>query len=110
MNRVNLAFNDAELEVVEAAAGRAGMRTGSWAARQVMAVAQEVLVPVSADAGDVLRELIEARVRLRETTVLAGRLAPADPGVPELLAELRAAVARVDEATVRVMRERRSRA
>ncbi|WP_329191512.1 MULTISPECIES: hypothetical protein [unclassified Streptomyces] len=38
-------------------------------AASVMAVAQHVLVPVSADRGDVLRELLRARASLREIAV-----------------------------------------
>lgn len=114
--RVNLSFNDAELEVVRLAAGREGMSPASWAGRQVMAVAQHVLVPVSRDAGDVLRELVQARVNLRETVAALRALTAAGPpvaGVPESAATVveaaLAAVARVDEATVAVMRERRPR-
>ncbi|MFD6115283.1 hypothetical protein ACFWG0_35030 [Streptomyces yangpuensis] len=95
----------------------------SWAGRQVMAVAQHVLVPVSRDAGDVLRELVAARVHLRETVTALRALAvaelpavagpPAAAGGPAAAAEVVAraleAVARVDAAMVAVMRERRSR-
>ncbi|MCY0944768.1 hypothetical protein [Streptomyces antarcticus] len=84
--RANLSFNDAELEVVRLAAGREGMSPASWAGRQVMAVAQHVLVPVSRDAGDVLRELVQARVHLRETVAALRALTAADPpvaGLPE---------------------------
>lgn len=118
--RVNLSFNDAELEVVRLAAGREGMSPASWAGRQVMAVAQHVLVPVSRDAGDVLRELIQARVHLRETVSALRALTATAAAVGEpaagawesaavVVGEALRAVARVDEATVRVMRERRPR-
>ncbi|MYV74554.1 hypothetical protein GT352_11490 [Streptomyces sp. SID1046] len=114
--RVNLSFNDAELEVVRLAAGREGMSPASWAGRQVMAVAQHVLVPVSRDAGDVLRELIAARVHLRETVTALRALAavgpPADGGpatAADGVARALDAVAQVDEATLQVMRERRPR-
>ncbi|MFI1948626.1 hypothetical protein ACH46F_32850 [Streptomyces virginiae] len=113
---MNLSFNETELEVVRLAAGREGMSPASWAGRQVMAVAQHVLVPVSRDAGDVLRELIAARVHLRETVTALRALAVAGPSaavLPEPAADVVAraleAVARVDEATVAVMRERRPR-
>ncbi|MFE5723291.1 hypothetical protein [Streptomyces erythrochromogenes] len=113
---MNLSFNDAELEVLRLAAGREGMSPASWAGRQVMAVAQHTLVPVSRDAGDVLRELIAARVHLRETVTALRALAAADPpatDLPDTAADVVAraldAVARVDAATVAVMRERRSR-
>ncbi|MEU9800771.1 hypothetical protein [Streptomyces sp. NPDC051000] len=118
--RVNLSFNDAELEVVRLAAGREGMSPASWAGRQVMAVAQHMLVPVSRDAGDVLRELIQARVHLRETVTALRALTATVPavgepaaGVPESAAavveQALKVVARVDSATAQVMRERRPR-
>ncbi|MGW1641568.1 hypothetical protein [Streptomyces lavendulae] len=113
---MNLSFNDTELEVVRLAAAREGMSPASWAGRQVMAVAQHVLVPVSRDAGDVLRELVQARVHLRETVAALRSLTATDPpvaGVAESAAsvveEALKAVARVDAATVAVMRERRPR-
>ncbi|MFE2849948.1 hypothetical protein ACFXJO_02300 [Streptomyces lavendulae] len=111
-----MSFSDAELEVVRLAAGREGMASAAWAGRQVMAVAQHTLVPVSRDAGNVLRELVQARVHLRETVVALRLLAAAGSpvtGLPEAAAAgveaALAAVARVDEATVAVMRERRAR-
>ncbi|MFD3678230.1 hypothetical protein [Streptomyces sp. NPDC058613] len=113
---MDLSFNEAELEVVRLAAGREGMSPAAWAGRQVMAVAQHVLVPVSRDAGDVLRELVQARVHLRETVAALRVLTAADPpvaGLPEsaatVLAQALGAVARVDEATAAVTRERRPR-
>ncbi len=77
--RVGVAFSPAELAVVRTAAGREGMASAAWAGRQVMAVAQHALVPVSRDASDVLRELIAARVHLRETVTALRALAAADP-------------------------------
>ncbi|MFJ9508074.1 hypothetical protein ACIRPZ_30325 [Streptomyces anulatus] len=136
-NRVNMSFNDTELSVVSAAANRDGdLALGAWAARQVMAVAQHTLIPVSADTGDVLRELIRSRAHLQETlTALRTLTTPtvpfpvvlgtpaerpcaalpnaAAPVLPEkvrvVLEAALEAVRRVDEATVRVMRERRPR-
>ncbi|SDC98894.1 hypothetical protein [Streptomyces sp. AmelKG-A3] len=145
--RLYVQFDDTELEVIHTAARREGMAPAAWAGRQLMAVAQEVLVPVSRDAGDVLRELVEARVRLRETVSALRALtgppsaepavctsAPgasgtptpgasgtptpgasgtptpgAVPGAALVLEEALRAVSRVDQATVQVMRERRSR-
>lgn len=130
-HRFYVSFDDAELEVVRTAAGREEMATAAWAGRQLMAVAQHVLVPVSRDADDVLRELVTARVRLRETIAALRTLtAPTPPAtapsapvpgtvpgttdtlpgaVEVVLEEALRAVSRVDEATVRVMRERRPR-
>ncbi|WP_446041128.1 hypothetical protein [Streptomyces sp. SID1121] len=84
-NRFYMVFDDTELEVVRAAAGREGMAPAAWAARQLIAVGQQVLVPVSQDAGDVLRELVQARVQLRETVRAVRALpdpAPAEPVRP----------------------------
>ncbi|MEU6315690.1 hypothetical protein [Streptomyces sp. NPDC047014] len=107
-----MAFTPAELAVVRTAADREGMSAAGWVGRQVMAVAQHVLVPVSADRADVLRELVTARAGLREIAVRLDALnadATAPAGWEGLLAEVRAAVVRVDAATVAVMRERRAR-
>ncbi|MEU8102063.1 hypothetical protein [Streptomyces rubiginosohelvolus] len=68
------------------------MALGAWAGRQLMAVAQEALVPVSRDAGDVLRELIRSRLHLhlQETVAALHALAtpappfPVAPGTPPL--------------------------
>ncbi|MFJ9549341.1 hypothetical protein [Streptomyces erythrochromogenes] len=83
----------------------------SWAGREVMAVGQHVLVPVSRDAGDVLRELIAARVHLRETVTALRALAAAGPPAASLSATAADVVARALEAVARVavMRERRPR-
>ncbi|MFJ3928542.1 hypothetical protein [Streptomyces sp. NPDC090022] len=110
--RIGVAFSPAELAVVRAAAGREGMSAAGWVGQQVMAVAQHVLVPVSADRADVLRELVRARAGLREIAVRLDALAADGAvrvGLEEVVADARAAVVRVDEATVAVMRERRAR-
>ncbi|WP_234435814.1 hypothetical protein [Streptomyces sp. NRRL F-2747] len=119
-----MAFTPAELAVVRAAAVREGMSVAGWVGRQAMSVAQHVLVPVSADRADVLRELVQARAGLREVAVRLDALDALDAldvldvldadgaattVVEGVLADARAAVVRVDEATVAVMRERRAR-
>ncbi|MFI1653266.1 hypothetical protein ACH4XT_40985 [Streptomyces avidinii] len=111
-----MSFSDTELAVVRTAAEREGMASAAWAGRQVMAVAQHVLVPVSRDAGDVLRELVQARVHLRETVAALRSLTATNQsgaGLPESAAtvveDTLKAVARLDAATVQVMRERRPR-
>ncbi|MEV7416493.1 hypothetical protein [Streptomyces sp. NPDC089919] len=119
-----MAFTPAELAVVRAAAGCEGMSAAGWVGQQVMAVAQQVLVPVSAARADVLRELVTARAGLREIAVRLDALGAAGEagasgaeggdgaagaGLGEVLAGARAAVVRVDVATVAVMRERRAR-
>ncbi|MFE2503505.1 hypothetical protein [Streptomyces rubiginosohelvolus] len=136
-NRVNMSFDDTEMEVIRTAARRDGqMALGAWAGRQLMAVAQEALIPVSRDAGDVLRELIRSRLHLQETVAALHALAtpappfPVAPGTPPsrprtalphtpdpaladpvraVVTQALEAIGRVDEATVQVMRERRSR-
>uniref|UniRef100_UPI000BF042DB hypothetical protein n=1 Tax=Streptomyces sp. gb14 TaxID=1827753 RepID=UPI000BF042DB len=117
-------------------ARREGQAAGAWAGRQLMAVAQETLIPVSRDAGDVLRELIRSRLHLQETVAALHALAtpaapfPVAPGTPPLrprtalphtpepalpdpvrtvVTQALEAIGRVDEATVQVMRERRPR-
>ncbi|MEV8450472.1 hypothetical protein [Streptomyces parvus] len=135
--RLYITYTDAELKVVTTAARRDGqMALGAWAGRQLMAVAQETLIPVSRDAGDVLRELIRSRLHLQETVAALHALAtpavpfPVAPGTPvsrprtalphtvdpalpdpvrTVLTQALDAIGRVDEATVQVMRERRSR-
>lgn len=136
-NRVNMSFNDTELSVVSAAAHRDGeLALGAWAARQLIAVAQHTLIPVSADTGDVLRELIRSRAHLQETltalrtlttptvpfpvvfstpaqrpsAALPNAVTPVLPDTVRVVVEAAlSAVRRVDEATVQVMRERRPR-
>ncbi|MFJ9113580.1 hypothetical protein [Streptomyces sp. NPDC102283] len=135
-HRFYVSFDDAELEVVRTAAGREQMAPAAWAGRQLMAVAQHTLIPVSADTGDVLRELIRSRAHLQETlTALRALTTPTAPfpvdlgtpadrpcaalpnaAAPVLPEKVRvvveaalSAVRRVDEATVQVMRERRPR-
>lgn len=137
--RLYITYTDAELEVVTTAARREGQAAGAWAGRQLMAVAQEALIPVSRDAGDVLRELIRSRLHLQGTVAALHALAtpappfPVAPGTPPsrprtavlpqphapdpalpdpvrtVLTQALDAIGRVDEATVQVMRERRSR-
>ncbi|WP_371606827.1 hypothetical protein OG725_37290 (plasmid) [Streptomyces sp. NBC_01213] len=108
-HRVPLSFNRAEMDVLRAAAGRESMAPASWAARAALAVAQEILIPVSADRADVLRELIRSRAFLCETATRVSALTPPHPDTESTLAAIRTAVARVDEATLQVMRERRTR-
>ncbi|MFJ8709183.1 hypothetical protein ACIREB_23505 [Streptomyces anulatus] len=134
--RFYVTFSPTELAVVKTAAGREQMAPAAWAGRQLIAVAQHTLIPLSADTGDVLRELIRSRVHLQETVTALRTLtaptvpfpvvfnAPADrpcaalPNAPArvlpdavgvVVDEALSAVRGVDEATVRVMRERRPR-
>ncbi|GAA1011503.1 plasmid mobilization relaxosome protein MobC [Streptomyces thermogriseus] len=115
--RVNLAFNEAELAVLQEAARREDMAVAAWAARAALAVAAEKVVPVSADARDVLQELIQSRGQLQRignnlnqiARVLNSDGEVTDAQVEAVLKYVQAAVRRVDEATLQVMRERRPR-
>ncbi|MET9399259.1 plasmid mobilization relaxosome protein MobC [Kitasatospora sp. NPDC002965] len=114
-HRVNLAFNDNELAVLHEAAGREGMAPAAWAARAALAVAKEIVVPVSVDAREVLAELIQSRGELGRignnfnqiAFVLnsGGTVTPAQLEAVSIRVE--AAVKRLDDATLQVMRERR---
>nr|WP_233221402.1 plasmid mobilization relaxosome protein MobC [Streptomyces carminius] len=114
---MNLAFNDAELAIVQEAASRENMAPAAWAARAALAVAAETVVPVSVDAKEVLQELIQSRGQLRRignnlnqvAHVLNAEGEMTDEQVQAVLARVQAAVRRVDEATVQLMRERRPR-
>ncbi|MFD8586389.1 hypothetical protein ACFV2A_26295 [Streptomyces californicus] len=135
--RLYITYTDTELEVVRLAARHEGQAAAAWAGQKLMAVAQGTLIPVSRDAGDVLRELIRSRLHLQETVAALHALAtpavpfPVAPGTPSsrprtavlppapdpvlpdpvraVLTQALEAIGRVDEATVQVMRERRSR-
>ncbi len=112
-----LAYNDAELAIVQAAAGREKLAPGAWAARAVLAVAKETLMPVSADATDVLRELIRARNELSRIGTEWSRIArvpnageeAAPPRSDAVGSLVEKALERVDDATLQVMRERQQR-
>ncbi|MFD5432176.1 hypothetical protein ACFWJ4_08350 [Kitasatospora sp. NPDC127067] len=106
-NRVNLAYNDAELTIVQEAAKRDGTAVSAWVARKALAVAKDQLVPVSADAREVLVELIRSRGELVRIGESVGSISTcgAEPGT-RLVEE---AVQRVDRATLQLMRERASR-
>jgi hypothetical protein len=116
-HRVYLAYNDAELEIVTAAAARSNMAPAAWAADAALSVAKELFVPVSVDAKDVLAEFIQARNQLSRIGNNANQIARtlnADGTVTD--AQLRAtltavekAIERMDAATRQVMRERRPR-
>lgn len=116
VNRLKISYNDTELALVLAAAERDHTAPASWIGHTALAVASEILVPVSADANDVLRELIRARNQLlnagRDVTQAASTMGASDAHCSELQTALRAfqdTVRRVDAATVQVMRERRRR-
>ena len=115
--RVNLAFNEAELTILQEAARRENMAPAAWAARAALAVAAETVVPVSVDSKEVLQELIQSRGQLRRAGNNLNQIAHVlnsdgdvtDVQVKAVLEYVQAAVRRVDEATLQLMRERRPR-
>ncbi|MET8709293.1 hypothetical protein [Streptomyces californicus] len=130
--RLYITYTDTELEVVRLAARHEGQAAAAWAGQKLMAVAQGTLIPVSRDAGDGLRELIRSRLHLQEAVSALHALTtppapfpapaarpyaalphtprPAPPGpAGTALTQALDAIARVDEATLQIMRERRSR-
>ena len=116
-HRVNLAYNSDELMIVKEAAARSNMAPTAWAARAALDVAKEVVVPVSADAKDVLQEVIQSRAQLARVGNNLNQVAHvlnADGTVPtaqlaSVLVLVEEAVRRIDAATVQLMRERRPR-
>lgn len=112
-----MSYNDAELAIVRAAAERDNQALASWVGSAALAVAAEKVVPVSADARDVLQELIQSRGQLQRignnlnqiARVLNSDGEVTDAQVEAVLKYVQAAVRRVDEATLQVMRERRPR-
>lgn len=105
--RVNLAYNEAELTIVLEAAKRDGMVVSAWVARKALEVAKDRLVPVSADAREVLVELIRSRGELVRIGEWLGSTGLVDVGAATRLVQ--EAVQRVDRATLQLMRERASR-
>lgn len=61
-HRVNLAYNDAELAIIQTAAAVAGLKPAAYAARAALAVAKEEVNPAPVDLKDRLRALADARV------------------------------------------------
>ncbi|MFD7753261.1 plasmid mobilization relaxosome protein MobC [Streptomyces sp. NPDC059757] len=116
-HRFKVSFNDAELAIVEAAADRENQALASWVGQASLAVATELLVPVSADAKVVLQELIRSRRQLRRVGNNLNQVAYAlnaegevtNAQISAVLALVNETVRHVDEATLQVMRERRPR-
>ncbi|MFF4330719.1 hypothetical protein ACFYZT_29965 [Streptomyces sp. NPDC001591] len=116
-HRVNLAYNDAELAVLTAAAARTGMAPAAWAADAALSVAKELFVPVAAGTKEVLAEFIQARHQVARIGNHVGQIAKAldvdnamtPAQIAAVLAVVETAVRRMDEATQMVMRERRPR-
>ncbi|MEV6179933.1 MobC family plasmid mobilization relaxosome protein [Streptomyces sp. NPDC052015] len=115
--RIKISYNDAEITIVRAAADRDNTALASWVGTAALAVAKETVVPVSADAKDVLQEVLRSRAQLRRVGNNVNQIARvlnsdgevSDAQLRAALDALEAAVRRVDAATVQLMRERRPR-
>ncbi|UZI33949.1 hypothetical protein [Streptomyces sp. VB1] len=128
-NRFLVSFNDAELAILKETADRDNAALASWVADAAFAVATGVVVPVSGDAKEVLREQVNARAQAARignnlnqmqrilNTFEGAAIASWDASDIEVttaqaqrvLALVEKAVMRLDDATLQVMRERRSR-
>lgn len=115
--RVKVSYNDDELTILRTAAGRDRTALAAWVGTAALAVAKEAVVPVSADARDVLQELLRSRVQLRRAGSDVNQIARVlnsdgivtDPQLRAILSALEDAIRRVDEATLALMRERKPR-
>ncbi|MFJ3183895.1 hypothetical protein ACIPJN_36670 [Streptomyces sp. NPDC086796] len=128
-NRFLVSYNDAELAILMEAATRDNTALASWVADAALAVATGVVVPVSADAKEVLREQVNSRAqaaRIGNNLNQMQRILNAVDGaavahwdasdvevtaaqVQRILALVEKTVKRLDDATLQVMRERRPR-
>jgi hypothetical protein len=128
-NRFLVSYNDDELAVLLEAATRDNTALASWVADTALQVATGILVPVSADAKEVLREQVNSRAqaaRIGNNLNQMQRILNSVDGpavahwdaqdvdvtaaqVQSILSLVEKAVKRLDEATLQVMRERRPR-
>lgn len=128
-NRFLVSYNDDELAVLLEAAARDNAALASWVADAAFAVAAGVVVPVSADSKEVLKEQVNSRSQVarigNNLNQMQRILNSADTPsvahwtasdvdvtaaqVQSVLALVERAVKRLDEATLQVMRERRPR-
>lgn len=116
-NRFKISYNDAELAILREAANRANTALASWIGTAALAVAKEEVVPVSVDAKDVVKEIMNSRAQLRRAGNNVNQIARVlnsdgtvtDEQLRAALAALKTAIQRVDEATLQLMRERRPR-
>ncbi|MGW5042170.1 hypothetical protein ACWEQK_28835 [Streptomyces parvulus] len=128
-NRFLVSYNDDELAILLEAAARDNTALASWVADAALAVATGVVVPVSADAKEVLREQVNSRsqaARIGNNLNQMQRILNSVDGaavahwdasdvevtaaqVQRTLVLVEKAVKRLDDATLQVMRERRPR-
>ncbi|MGN9763091.1 plasmid mobilization relaxosome protein MobC [Streptomyces sp. SD31] len=115
--RVKVSYNDDELTIVRAAAELDSTALASWVGSAALAVAKETVVPVSADAKEVVQEVIRARVQLSRignnlnqiARVLNSDGTVSDAQLSAVLGAVEAAIRRSDAATLQLMRERQPR-
>lgn len=110
-HRVNLSLNDVERQAVEEAAATEGLSVGAFAAQAAVAVARGQITPIPTDDRERLAELVHARVALSRIGTNLNQLARAansGASVPAaqldvVLDRVQRAVARLDDASVRMM-------
>ncbi|MFE4581192.1 plasmid mobilization relaxosome protein MobC [Streptomyces chartreusis] len=115
--RVKVSYNDDELTIIRAAAEHDSTALAAWVGNAALAVAKETVVPVSADAKEVVQEVIRSRVQLSRignnlnqvARVLNSDGTVTDPQLSALLGAVEAAIKRLDVATLQLMRERQPR-
>lgn len=116
-HRFLVSFNDDEMTLLREAAARDNTALAAWVADAALAVAKEALVPVSVDAKEVVKELIESRNQLRRVGVNHNQIAKVlnsdgevvDEQMSSVYRRLETAIRRVDQATLQLMRERQPR-
>ncbi|MDX2845746.1 plasmid mobilization relaxosome protein MobC [Streptomyces ipomoeae] len=112
--RVNLAYNDAELAVIQTAAALAGLKPAAYAARAALAVAKDEVSPAPVDEKERLRMLADARVAVNRIgnnlNQIAHVLNSEGEETPERLAavldRVERAIRTLDDATIAVMEGR----
>ncbi|WP_329235797.1 plasmid mobilization relaxosome protein MobC [Streptomyces canus] len=112
--RVNLAYNDTELAIIQTAAAVAGLKPAAYAARAALAVAKEEVSPAPVDWKERLRTLGDARVAVDRigtnlnqiTRVLNSEGVETPERIDAVLERVERAIQRLDEATMAVMEGR----
>ncbi|MBK6015927.1 plasmid mobilization relaxosome protein MobC [Streptomyces sp. MBT53] len=112
--RVNLAYNDTELAIIQTAAAVAGLKPAAYAARAALAVAKEEVSPAPVGWKERLRTLGDARVAVDRigtnlnqiTRVLNSEGVETPERIDAVLERVERAIRRLDEATMAVMEGR----
>ncbi|MFF3958804.1 hypothetical protein ACFYY1_37215 [Streptomyces sp. NPDC001890] len=116
-NRLKVSYTDTELAIVREAAARDNQALASWVAAAALAVAAEVVVPVSPNAKDVLAELVRATTQLARVGNNHNQIAKIRNAEGRVSSEhedavnvaLVKAIGQLHAATLQVMRERQPR-